>query len=259
MWGWSKKKREPLSPEFEALVHQFIGPRALAVALAETVQAYVREVKAGRVSVPAHHRKEASAVAIWRDLRMEAFALLFDHGTADLFLLAEHQRQREVLDCFLDERPYLEMPQPRGEAIPDTLQAVWRAYGHLDAVGSEVCDKETDRQTLRLEGRSILDLLVGRLETLRQQWRTFEERDATAGESLPMPGTMLEAVYDDLTAKTKSVALTAKFGPNPLATIRWIEDRMKGGGATENDVAAFRATVQRVLAAKTPDDCAGRE
>ena len=66
---------------------------------------------------------------------MEAFTLLFNHGTADLFLLAEHQRQREALDCFLDERPHLEMSQPRGEPLPDTLQATWKAYVYLDAVG----------------------------------------------------------------------------------------------------------------------------
>ncbi len=255
MWGWFKRKRPPPNRELDGLLHQFIDPRALAVALAETVQAYALEVKAGRISVPAHRHTEASAVAIWRNLRMETFALLFNHGTADLFLLSEHQRQREVLDCFLDERPHLEMPQPRGQPIPDTLQAVWRAYIHLDSIGSEVGDKDTDQRTLRQEGRSILDELTSKAVALREGWSAFAARQVVTGERQPMPGTMIEAVYEDLTAKTKSIALSAKFGPNPKATIRWLEDRMKEDGASESDLVNFRATVRRVLTAKTPEDC----
>jgi hypothetical protein len=71
-----------------------------------------------------------------------------------------------------------------------------------------------------------------------------------------MPGTMIELVYEDLTAKTKSIALSAKLGPNLKATTRWLEDRMQGDGARDADLASFRTTVQRVLAAKTPEDCA---
>ena len=255
MWEWFKRKRPPLNPELDGVLDQFIGSRSLAVAIAETVKAYTLEVQAGRVSVPAHRHTDVSALEIWRNLRMETFAFLFNHGTADLFLLSEHERQREVLDCFLEERPHLEMPQPRGQPIPDTLQAVWRAYMHLDSAGSEVCDKETDRQTLRLEGRSILDDLSGKAEALRQGWRAFAARHAVVGEPPSMPGTMIEAVYEDLTAKTKSIALSAKFGPNPKATIKWLVDRMKEDGVSEPELANFRAALQRVLAAKTPEDC----
>lgn len=195
-------------------------------------------------------------VGIWRDLRLETLSFLFNHGTSDLFLLSEHERQHEILDCFLVSRPYLEMPQPRGEPLPDTLQAVWKAYHYLNAVGSEVCDKLTDRETLRLKGGTILDALVRRAEDLRTQLGQVDV--FLSGDITSLPPTFLEAVYDDITAKTKSIALSTKFGPNPQAGIKWLEDELKKSVNTDDDLVSFRKMVQRTMAAKSPDDFLNR-
>ena len=70
-------------------------------------------------------------------------------------MLAGGRRQLELLNCFLDQRPHFEFPQPRGEPVADTLQAVFQAYRYLSEVGSEVLDRETDRMALKAKGRDI--------------------------------------------------------------------------------------------------------
>ena len=98
MFGWFRKKRPPkLSGEIEVLANRFLEPPALAVVMAELVRDYANAVKAGRVSSPAHRRKDlghnASASRNRRsglaDVRMEALLTMFGFGQSDLFMLAE--------------------------------------------------------------------------------------------------------------------------------------------------------------------------
>lgn len=244
MWGWFKK-RQP-NAEVRALAEKLLGPSALAAALAETVRDYAAAVQAGKLSYPAHRRKGASVVEIWADLRIEALHKLFNFGKSDPFLLSDPRHQADLLACFLDDRAHLEMPQPRGAVIPDTIQAMLQVYLYLDAAGSEVGDRETDRTGLKLEGRSILD----RIEAgcAEQRSRIAALRAGTGDGSIPP--TMIELLYEDVTAKAKSIALSAKFGPHYEGGIRFVEDQL----AKDSDgLAAFRATVARVMAAQDPD------
>lgn len=246
MWDWLKKKKTPaLSTEAEALLVQWVGPQALAGAIAETVRNYVGDVQAGRKKYPAHRRKPVSVVELWRDLRMEALHKLFNFGQSNPFLLSEQTRQAELLGSFLDERPHLEMPQPRGEPVADTLQAMWQVYVYLSEVGSEVADRETDRGTLRLAKRSILDSITARAEALRPQWEAY------ARDPVPkMPTTLIEALYEDVTAKAKSIALTTVFGPSYEAGIEHV---VKLAADRGTNVDEFRTSIRRVMAATDPD------
>lgn len=244
MWGWFKK-RQP-DAEVRALAEKLLGPATLAAALAETVRDYVAAVQAGKLSYPAHRRKGASVVEIWADLRIEALHKMFNFGKADPFLLADQRSQGELLACFLDDRAHLEMPQPRGAVVPDTIQAMWQVYLYLDAAGSEVADRETDRTGLKLEGRSILDRIEAGCAELRE--RIAALRAGTGDGSIPP--TMIELLYEDVTAKAKSIALSAKFGPHYEGGIKFVEDQLAKQG---DDLTAFRATVARIMAAKDPD------
>lgn len=226
MWDWFKKK----SPR------AIIEPQALAVAIAAAVRTYTNEVRAGRKQFPAHRRNPPSVLDIWRDLRLEALNRLFNYGQSDPFILSEHSRQAELLASFLDERAHLEMPQPRGEQIADTVQAMWQVYVYLSQVGSEVADQDTDLRTLQLEKRSILDSITAQAEVLR----------ATAG-----PLTMLDALYDDVTKKAKSIALTTVFGPYHEAGVTQVIKAAADRGA---DTKEFQKSIQRVMAATDPDD-----
>lgn len=245
MWKWFKRKQRP-ADDLKALAERLLGPSALAAALAETVRDYAAAVKAGKLSYPAHRRKGASVVEIWADLRIEALHKLFNFGKSDPFLLSDPRHQADLLACFLNDRAHLEMPQPRGMVIPDTIQAMWQVYLYLDAAGSEVADRETDRTSLKLEGRSILDRIEAGCAELRERMAAL--RAGTGDGSIPP--TMIELLYEDVTTKAKSIALSAKFGPHYEGGIRFVEDQLAKQG---DDLASFRATVARVLAAKDPD------
>lgn len=232
MSGRFWRKRAALDDAAVAAIKAGISSRALAVAIAEAVRDHVAAVTAGELSFPIH-RSDGSAVEIWAGLRMEAFHKLFNFGLSDPFILAEQEKQQRLVRCWLVDRPYLEFPQPHGERDADTIQAVFQCYHYLSTVGSEVCDRLTDSETLRLEGRSILDDLNAEAENLTDN------------------RTLLDALYDDITAKAKSIALSARFGPRYEAGIKFVRDKLLRDG---EDISDFDALTQRMFAAKTPDE-----
>ena len=245
LWNWLKRQRQA-NGDLKALAEQLIGPRSLAVALAETVRDYIAAVQAGKLSYPAHRREGASVVEIWAGLRIESLHRMFNFGQSDPFLLSDERRQGELLACFLDDRVHLEIPQPRGAVIPDTIQGMFQVYLYLDAAGSEVADRETDRAGLKRQGRSILDRLESECAGLRTRLAAFK---AGTGDDTILP-TMIELLYEDVTAKAKSIALSAKFGPHYEGGIKFVEEQLAKQGT---GVAPFRASVAKVLAAKDPD------
>ena len=252
MWNWLRKKSATPSGALETFAKKWLGPQSLTVAIAEAVKDYVDDVQAGVVVYPAHRRESAGVVEIWRDLRLEALHKLFNFGKSDLSLLAEQRRQYEVLSYLLADQPCPQLPQPRGEIVPDTVQALWQVYVYLAEVGSEVADRETDRLTLKHTGRSILDQLTTQAGALRQSWKAFEQALQTTNTALPeMPRTTIEILYEDVTAKAKSIALSATFGPIYEEGIKHLVTRLKEQGGNAQDI---EAEIDCVLKAKDPDE-----
>ncbi len=244
MWGILRKRQIPKEP-VRGLMSGFIGSQALVTALAETIQSYGSAVRAGKMTSPAHRRDGASVVELWADIRIEALWGLFGFGVADPSLLADPRQQEFLLTAFLDDRVHLEMPQPRGAPIPDTVQSIMSVYHFLSTVGSEVCDRETDRETLRQAERSILGCLEHAAGEARGHWSAF-----LAAPKLPLPKTLIELIYDDVNAKTKSIALSTRFGPTYEAGIRFVEDHLRKDGG---DLAPFRAKLAEFMHASDPD------
>jgi hypothetical protein len=255
MLGWFKKRKAPeLSPELKALTERFIGPQALAVAITEAVRDYVNAVKAGNVEYPAHRRKNTNVQSVWNDVRLEALHKMFNFGQADLMLLGDMKKQLALLNCFLDERPYLEMPQPRGQQMADTLQGIWQVYLYLNQVGSELADPLTDNATLKSRGRNILSDFVIKAEALRMKWTEFDRARKAGGESLPeIPDATITVFWADVTAKCKSIALSQAFGPMHESGIQYMLKLVAEKG-NEQDVAKVKASLERVRAAKEPED-----
>ena len=72
--------------------------------------------------------------------------------------------------------------------------------------------------------------------------------------SLPeIPATLIEALYDDVTAKAKSIAFSTVFGPSIENGIKHTETLVeeRGGSAAE-----ARELIERIRAAKDPDEFA---
>jgi hypothetical protein len=90
---------------------------ALSAAIAQTTQNYVADVKAGKLKFPAFKREGETVIGVWRDTRFEALSCMFGFGVGDPSLLADMRQQMALCTCYLEDRPHLEWPQPRGEQL----------------------------------------------------------------------------------------------------------------------------------------------
>lgn len=215
MFGWFKKRATPHSESVPQVLQRFVKPMALATALAETISEYEKTVRSGKASSPAYQRKGESVVGIWNDTRLEALRHLWGYGASDATLLADHRQQKKLLDALFQDKPQYEYPyQHSGEPIHDTLQALFQVYLYLSKAGSAVADKETDSLSLKLNNKNIFSDFEEQAKSLRELWGVFEQAVRRSSDLPSVPSTILEALYRDVTKKAKSIALTARFGPN---------------------------------------------
>ncbi len=256
MLGWFKKKKpEPeLSPEEKLLTHRIIGPVVRATWIAELVSKYVEEVNGGEVEYPAIQRADASVPRLWNDTRLEAFHKMFNFGQSDLLLLADVRHQLPLLNIFFDERPHLEMPQPRGETFADTLQGIWQLYLYLGMVGSSLADPATDATALKSLKRDILSDFSEQAEVLKVSWQAYDRsiRDPKLAVT-EQPKTMFEILWDDVTAKTKSIAMSKVFGPMQESGIQHMI-ALCSENSNEIELREIQALIGRLRHAREPED-----
>lgn len=245
MLKWLKSKLVSQPDPLEAQLRQLIDAPALATAIAETVAEYFDAVKNGAQEFPIHRKEQASVVAVWSGVRLEALRHLFGYGKSEPFLLSDFREQQAILTSFLDERPQFEMPQPRGEKVPDTIQGVGQVYFYLSNVGSELADRETDRDGLKIDGRSIYDDINRACEAARVDWQNWR----AAPSQSKFPKTFIELIYEDVTVKSKSIALSKVYGPFYEDGIKFVENLL----TEPSDKAKFLATIKRVMIATDPD------
>ena len=262
MFGWFKKKHTLHSGAVPPILERFLKPMALATALAETISEYVKAVNNGDASSPAYQRKEDSVVGIWSDTRLEALHHLWDYGASDTSLLADHRQQKNLLDAFFEKKPQYKYPhQPSGERVHDTLQALFQVYLFLGKAGSAVADKETDSGSLILANKTIFSDFEQQAKTLWAQWISFEQATRSSGDLPPMPSTLLELLYKDVTIKAKTIALSAQFGPDYQAGMNYlvntVQEQMKTRGESEDNInkqtGQIRSMMKKVLAADDPN------
>lgn len=246
MFGIFRKKN---SDPFRQLAENFVGPIAKAVAITELVAEYARGVNDGTIDYPAHRREQKNVPHIWNDVRLEAFEKMFNFGTANLSLLADRREERSMLAALETMEPQLRLSEPVGTPHTDTLLAVWRVYEYLDAVGTDVGDASTDRHLLNARGVSIFDKFISKSDELRSARQRY-----AASSSEPMPATLMDILYDDVTSKTKSIAMSAVFGPNPESGITYMLGLIAKEGKPK-DVEFMKASVAKLRAAREPEDC----
>lgn len=246
MFGWIKRSSGVAGPEVRAVAERFLRPMALLLAVKGEADAYAGRVKLGQAKFPAIRKYDASVETIWRDTVSEAFIQMIGFGASDLTLLANVGMQRDVFRRFLEGRPHLSFPQPSGDELDQTIQAVWQAYLYLAKLGEELMDTATYSHDLHKQNKDILSDLQAQANKLAGEW---DGRQNPA--SLPL--TLIEAVYADVNKKAKSIALSAKFGPGHAGMTNFVE-LVKRHGGTEADARAVRQSLDRLLAAETPDD-----
>ncbi|AZO61235.1 MAG: hypothetical protein E5Y51_21525 [Mesorhizobium sp.] len=227
------------------LAESLVRPMALLMALRQSTDEYAVAVQKGLSQFPAHRRKDSNVEAIWRDIISEVFLRMMEFGDADLAILADFKRQPEVLERFLNDRPHLSMPQPNGDQVDQTIQAVWQGYVYLAKIGEETLDRETSQFDLSKRGKDIISDLVQRAEALRA---TVSSPDASG-----LPVCFIEAVYEDVNLKAKSIALSAMFGPAYESGISHML-KLVTEGSSQAEVRMVEDSIQRIMNATTPDD-----
>jgi hypothetical protein len=228
----------------------FVEPMALLIATKEVSAEYAARVANGRADAPAHRRKKSSVESIWRDLTSEFFLKVYGFGAADMMCLADVRRQDDVFARFVFEKPHLMMPQPSGVDVDRAIQAVWQGYVYLAAVGEEVLDRNTSKYDLAKKGTTIISDLEQRAEQAVGRWK---EQSFDSG----LPPFFIDLVYQDVNEKAKSIALSAQFGPVYESGIKQMLSLVAENG-TLDDVRRVEESINRLLAAKTPDDIGAR-
>ncbi|MER9594551.1 hypothetical protein [Mesorhizobium sp. M0244] len=228
-----------------SLAESLVRPMALLMALKQSSDEYAVSVRKGLSQFPAHRRKDSNVEAIWRDVVSEVFVRMTMFGDSDLTILADFRRQPEVLERFLTDRPYLSMPQPNGDQLDQTIQAVWQGYVYLAKIGEETLDRESSQFDLSKRGKDIISDLVKRAEALRA---TAVNPGATG-----LPICFIEAVYEDVNRKAKSIALSAMFGPAYESGISHMIKLVADSGS-KADVGKVEDSIRRIMNATTPDD-----
>ena len=255
MFNWFKKKSAPSREAIAPGLDQFVKPMAIATALTEAISEYFMAVKNGKKSSPAYQRKQGNVIGIWGDTRLEALRQLWGYGASDIALLANHHQQKRLLDSFVEEKPYLEYPlQPSGDSVHDTLQAIFQVYLFLGEAGSAVADKET-------AGSIVFSGFEQQAKTLQTKWGEFEEALHGSRNVPPTPSTLVEILYEDVTRKAKTIALSSQFGANYRAGLNCFVElyqrEMKSLGHSEDRVKKegddLQMIIQKILAAESPD------
>jgi hypothetical protein len=263
MFGWFKKKSTPQSEAVCQKLLQFQKPMILVQALAEEISEYYKAVKSGKSSAPAYQRKDDSVVGIWRDTRLEVLRQLWGYGASEPTLLADRFQQKKLLYAFFENKPQYEYShQPSGDPLHDTLQALFHVYLLLEKAGTAVGDKETDGLFLKcVAKKTIFSDFEEDAKVLRTEWTAFEQAVHGSGGIPAMPCTLLEILYKDVTRKTKTIALSAQFGPdyqtNMNDLVNRVEEQMHDQGKSQESInkkmEQLRSTYKKLLAADEPD------
>lgn len=247
MFGlFKKKKRKDAAEQF---ADNLFGPMSLAVAIAESVSEYARGVRSRAIEYPAHRRQNKNVPHIWNDFRLEALERMFNYGQADLMMLADFRKQRDLLNALTTNAPHFRDTQPTDEALRDTWSAVWQVYACIDSVGTELGDAKTDREGLRLQGKTIFDDFMERMKDLQVAWAYYSTSSTAA-----MPSTIIEMLWQDVTDKTKSIAMSAVFGPNQEAGIAYMLGLIAKDGKPR-DVEYMKTTIDKMRSARQPEEC----
>jgi len=265
MFGWFKKIERLDMEELPETLQQFIKPMALLNELTEAVSEYSRAVGSGDISSPAYKRENDSVLGIWNDTRLEALSHLWGYGASDVTMLTDYQnrQQKKLLNALLQDKPHLEYPhQPSGDPIHDTLQALFRVYLFLGEAGAFVLDKETDRRFLELKHKNIFSDFEEHAKSLQASWSGYEQALHGSKDLPSMPPTILETLYRDVTKKSKTIALSAQFGPDYHAGMKRFlnlaREQIAKQKVSEETISMqlhdIECTMQALMAADDPDD-----
>jgi hypothetical protein len=210
-WWQSRKPLTEKSPGTERL-GAFPGPHVILEELRSRVPRYLEDVDQGKLIYPACKRAlsdpDGDVRSVWDHTRLEATRYLTMVPTPEFELLTSADRQIEMMDAYLLQRPHDEtVIDFTGNATTDFAMAIVAGLNWLTH-----CAKLAGVQPGKLSGT------IGnfrRIVTLAHSWWLAEGAGERASQLLAngaQPPLMFYLVWSDYTQLAKHIAAATVFG-----------------------------------------------
>jgi hypothetical protein len=197
---------------------------ALATAVAQTTGDYVQS----RNGISILKDEDASIVEMWSGVRLEAFSQLWGQGPISLELIIDPAKHPKLLDAFIERsNSYLYVSKsPPNETI-GTISAILRIYDVLAQMEFDVCSPylQTDKQS-----KGYVAPYAGLVEEMRKlhiKWQGFTYAIKTKSDFLPpVPDTIFVTLWQNVTYRSKIIALCGRLGPHYLANFAALKQKV---------------------------------
>ena len=209
---WQPRKRLRKHSDYKAGGHRFFGPHVILDELRRHVPRYLDEVDQGELIYPACKRAlsdlNGDVRSVWDHTRLEAMRYVMMVPRADFDLLSDADRQIEMIDAYLLQRPHDEtVVDFTGTAATDFSIAILAGLNWLTH-----CAKLAGVQPSKQLGtiRHFRSLV-----TLAHRWWLTEgagERSSQLLANGEQPPLMFYLIWSDYTRLAKHIAAATVFG-----------------------------------------------
>jgi hypothetical protein len=190
------------------------GPRALLLALEETVARYVNDIDQGRLIYPACKRtlsdKDGDVRSVWDQTRLEAIRYAMMVPGREFELLIEPARQLEMIDAYLLQRPHADIVIDFTGNSPANFSIAILAGLNWLRHCAQLAKVRPAQQSGTIRN-------FRRVATLARRWWLTEgaaERCSQLLASGETPPLMLYLVWSEYTRLAKQIASATVFGPS---------------------------------------------
>jgi hypothetical protein len=230
LFDWVKPIERP-TPEVAAdAVGDRFDPHALLRSLEEAVPRYINDIDQGKLIYPAckrtHSGPDGDVRSVWDHTRLEAIRYVVMAPGRDFALLAEPNRQLEMIDAYLLQRPH-------AETVVDFTTNTSANFSIAILAGLNWLRHCAQLAKVPLAEQSGTIRKFRSIVTLAQRWWLMEgavERCSQLLANGEKPPLMLYLVWSEYTRLAKQVAAAAAFDRS--------NDRAGKSGALSADVGA---------------------
>ena len=291
MLGWFKKKKiEEVPLEVKSFFNKYLGPTLLVAKVAKNISKYFKDVEDGVISFPAYKRKDSSVLQVWIDTRLELLQCLWTcYDNFNPIDLAEQRKQKELL-AYINEADLKYVREGVGlgkytltatnpsKELKDMINVIIMMYETSLNISNKICvyvevDKAMGHKPeLKIGIGSLLtrdsiqelestmgikDFLV-EANKISVDWLSYLNK-LGSNEQLPSyPKTVFEIIFEDITKKSKIIALTAIWGPYYMANFMSVVKEFKGKGIekglSSEKAEKLQESFDYLINAKNPEE-----
>lgn len=250
MFGWinnlfGKKSKHNKLPN---ILENSIKSMSKAQAIYEITFEHMQRIKQGSAEYPARNRKNKNVLEVWTFTRIEAFLPFLISEHSNIIILGDFSKQKKILKTWFDKKPHLAFPHAvTDNEIEETIKSIFNIYIGLAKVVEEVGADEISI------GGELFNNFNEKMKELKKLWDIDENLT-----NLPL---IFDLLFEDITYKTKVIALCSIFGPdyeNMIDTLmqNMTKELQEQGESTEKikqSMAKIRKNFTDLLLKNDPD------